>query len=96
MEFSAEFLQSQATHWPVQYNRFNEGWPRIRRINGPISADRFLIRMICVSKLLILDAFSRCRRLRTVGFREIPGAIVQFELLLLQGRIYNLNLNFPV
>jgi len=48
------------------------------------------------AKLLILNAFPGSRRLRTVGLRKIAGTVVEFEVLLLQRRIHDLNLNFPI
>lgn len=47
-------------------------------------------------KLLILNAFTRCRRLRTVGFGEIPRAVVELEVLLLQRGTYDLDLYLSV
>ena len=48
-------------------------------------------------KLLILNAFPGRRRwLRAACLGEIAGAVVQLELLLLQSRIYNLDLDLPV
>jgi len=61
------------------------------------------LRQICadpsanLSDPWLLNAFSGCRGwLRTACLGEIARPVVQFELLLLQSRVYNLDLDLPV
>ena len=83
---------SRQTHWRGEYNRFNLG------LSAKICADLRGFRTNprkYIPRSVVLRAFAG-RRLGPGSLGEVAGTIVQLEVLVLQGRVYDLDLDLAV